>query len=274
MITTVADKRTAFRALHQEGCFILPNPWDAGSAKLFQSLGFKALASTSAGYAWTQGRPDNDVTLEGVLDHLTDLCAASDLPVNADFESGFASEPEAVAANVTRAIATGIAGLSIEDRVVGDLGALYDTPLSVARIRAARQAVDVSGADVVLVGRTEGLLIDPKGISQAIDKLIALAEAGADCVYAPGISGAENIAALVRAMGPIPVNVLSNRPATTGLTIAELADLGVRRVSVGGALALVAFGAAKDAAEQLLAGSVEGLAKGMPGGVLNKVFAG
>jgi 2-methylisocitrate lyase-like PEP mutase family enzyme len=266
---TTEEKRVYFRALHEQGCFLLPNPWDVGSARMLQHLGFSALASTSAGYAWTVGRPDNAVSLSDVLGHVSALCAAVDIPVNADFESGFASEPERVAENVTLAVATGVAGLSIEDRVVGDLARLYDTSVAVERIRAARKAIDQSGEEVVLVARTEGLLIDRSAVTPAIDKLIAFAEAGADCLYAPGLWAKADIKALVHAVAPKPVNVLVMGPE---LSMAQLADLGVRRVSVGGSLALVAWGSLLRAAEQMKAGSFDGLAGGMPGKRLNEVF--
>ncbi len=264
----VAEKRAIFRALHRQGCFVLPNPWDVGSARLLQHLGFAALASTSAGYAWTTGRPDYGIALPDVLQHLTLLCGAVDLPVNADFESGFAAEPEGVAANVELAIQTGVAGLSIEDRDETQT-ALYDDHLAIERIRAARAAIDRSGADVVLVGRTETLLLDPAAVTPAIDRLVALAAAGADCLYAPGARDADDIAAMVRAVAPKPLNVLVARP---GPSVAELAELGVRRISVGGALARVAWDAVMDAAEGLKAGSFAGLSSRAPAIPLNDIF--
>jgi 2-methylisocitrate lyase-like PEP mutase family enzyme len=270
MTRTVAEKRAAFRTLHQQGCFVLPNPWDVGSARMLQHMGFVALASTSAGYAWAMGRPDYAATRDDMLRHLTALCDAVDLPVNADFESGFASEPEDVAANVELAIRTGVAGLSIEDRDETPSG-LYDAVFAVERIRAARAAIDRSGADVILVARTEGLLIDPKAIVPAIDKLVAFAAAGADCLYAPGVREKADIAAMVRAVAPKPLNVVMMRP---GLSVAELADLGVRRISVGGALARVAWGAVLATVEQIKAGSFDGLASGAPAKQLNDVFGG
>jgi 2-methylisocitrate lyase-like PEP mutase family enzyme len=269
-MTTLVQKRAAFRALHQQGCFVLPNPWDVGSARMLQHLGFAALASTSTGYAWTTGRPDYAVSREDVLQHLTALCEAVDLPVNADFESGFASDPEGVAANVGLAIETGVAGLSIEDRDLGDRG-LYDTALAVERIRAARTAIDRSGEDVILVARTESLLSDPTAVGPAIDKLVAFAEAGADCLYAPGVRDSADVVAMVRAVAPKPLNVLVMDPR---LSVAELADLGVRRISVGGALARVAWAAMLAAAKQIKAGSFGGLAGGAPGKQLNQIFSG
>ena len=262
----VAAKRTAFRELHARGCFVLPNPWDRGSARLLQHLGFSALASTSSGFAWTTGRPDNAVPVRDVLFHLTELCAATDLPVNADFESGFADAPEGVAINVGLAIQTGIAGLSIEDRRL-DGGGLYESALAVERIRAARAAI--AGENVILVARTEGLLSDSGQVGAAIDRLVAFADAGADCLYAPGVWKREDIAAMIKAVAPKPVNVLMTGP---GLTLGELADLGVRRVSIGGALARVAWGAMLKVAEEIKRGSFDGLGNAASGKVLNGIF--
>jgi 2-methylisocitrate lyase-like PEP mutase family enzyme len=268
-MTDIASRRARFRALHGQGCFVIPNPWDVGSARLLQHLGFAALASTSSGHAWTRGRPDYGVSRDDVLDHLTELCAAVDLPINADFESGFAVEPDAVAANVMLAIRTGVAGLSIEDSKPGGKG-LHDLPFAVARIRAAREAIDRSGEDVVLVARTEDLLADPEALKRATEKLVAFADAGADCLYAPGVKKQEDIALMVRAVAPRPLNVLMSSP---GPTVAELTDLGVRRISVGGALARVAWGAMLAAAEQMKAGSFDGLAGAASGKRLNDVFS-
>lgn len=267
-MTGTAAKRAKFRALHQKDCFVLPNPWDLGSARLFQHMGFSALASTSSGHAWTTGRPDYGVTLETTLAHLALLCAAVDLPVNADFEYGFAVEPEGVAANVAAAIATGVAGLSIEDTRPGGVE-LHDLPFAVERIRAARAAIDASGQDVILVARTEGLLHDGT-LRDALDKLVAFAAAGADCLYAPGVTKKDDIAVMVRAVAPKPLNVLMTAP---GHSLAELADLGVRRISVGGALARVALGAVQKAAQQMLDGSFAGLAGAASGKTLNEIFA-
>ncbi len=265
----VATKRARFRALHQSGCFVLPNPWDRGSARLLQHMGFEALASTSSGFAWTQGRPDYKVGREDVLRHLTDLCASVDLPVNADFESGFADEPEAVAENVRAAIDTGIAGLSIEDRKP-DGKSLHDLPFAVDRIKAARAAIDSSGQNVMLVARAEIMLADPMALRPALDKLVAFADAGADCLYAPGVKSKQDIATMVRAVTPKPLNVLMSAP---GLSVAELTDLGVRRISVGGALARVAWAAVRSAAEQIKAGSIEGLPRAGSGKMLQDIFA-
>lgn len=269
----LAEKRATFRTLHKQGCFILPNPWDVGSARIFQNLGFVAVATTSTGFAWTTGRPDYAVTRDDVLQHLTAMSNAVDLPLNADFESGFASDPQDVAANVTLAVSAGVAGLSIEDRVVGNLGKLYETPLAVERIRAARTAIDKTGEDVVLVGRTEGVLLGGP-VSAAIDKLVALADAGADCLYAPGVGMAglstkDDVLALVKAVAPKPVNILVVGP---GVTFAEYADLGVRRISVGGALAQVSWGATLAAAKQLKEGSFDGLAAATSNRQLDEIF--
>ncbi|MEO8845609.1 MAG: isocitrate lyase/phosphoenolpyruvate mutase family protein [Kofleriaceae bacterium] len=268
-MTIVAAKRAAFRALHSQGCFVIPNPWDAGSARMLQHLGFTAVASTSAGFAWSVGRADGGVGRDDVLRHLTAVSAAVDIPVNADFESGFAGEPADVATNVGLAIETGISGLSIEDRDIAELSRLYDRGFAVERIRAARAAIDRSGHDVILVARTERLLLDAKDVTTAIDSLVAFAEAGADCLFAPGIRDKAEIAAMVRAVAPKPINVLM---ATPGMSVAELADLGVRRISIGGALARVAWGAMMAAAEQIKAGSFDGLAVGASGKRLNEVF--
>jgi 2-methylisocitrate lyase-like PEP mutase family enzyme len=271
MARTVAEKRTRFRALHQHGCFVLPNPWDLGSARLLQHLGFVALASTSSGYAWSTGRPDYGVSRDDVLGHLGSLCDSVDLPVNADFESGFAADPEGLAANLGLAIETGVAGVSVEDRELEPPFGLYEKAFAVERIRAARSAIDQSGADVILVARTEGLLSDPTAIKPVIDKLIAFAEAGADCLYAPGVRDKGDIAAMVRAVAPKPLNVLAMAP---GLNVASLAELGVRRISVGGALARVAWTAMLATAEAIKAGSFDGLAGATPGDHLNDIFGG
>lgn len=263
--------RARFRDLHRDGCFVIPNPWDAGSARLLQHMGFKALASTSSGFAWTIGRPDNGVSLDDVLSHLETLCAAVELPVNADFEAGFADDPDGLAANVTRAIATGIAGISIEDNVLASPGRLHDKADALARMKAARQAIDRSGADVMLVARTEIMLSDADAIAPAIDKLVAFADAGADCLFAPGVRKKDDIGAMVRAVAPKPLNVLV---MGQDMTVAELADLGVRRLSVGGALARAAWGGAISSAERILKeGSFAGFADAASGKTLNGIFS-
>jgi 2-methylisocitrate lyase-like PEP mutase family enzyme len=268
---SIAERRAAFRKLHESGCFALPNPWDVGSARLLQYIGFQAVASTSSGYAWSTGRPDYAVSRADVLQHLSSLCNAIDLPVNADFESGFAADATGVAASVRLAIDTGVAGLSIEDRDLDAADALYNLETAAERLRAARMAIDRSGHRVILVARTEGLLIDPGAVTPAIDRLVAFAEVGADCLYAPGVINKEDIAAMVRAVAPKPLNVLMMRP---GLQLSELADLGVRRVSVGGALARIAYGAMIHVVEQIKAGSFDGLAGGAQGKALNGIFRG
>jgi 2-methylisocitrate lyase-like PEP mutase family enzyme len=248
MPVSVAQKRAEFRRLHESGCFVLPNPWDVGSARLLAGMGFKALASTSSGYAWCTGRPDNHVPCDDVIIHLTVLCEATDLPVNADFEGGFAHDPAGVAANVTRGVATGVAGLSIEDSTGNPSKPLYEMALAVERMRAARKAIDDSGSDVVLVGRSEGFLVGQPDLNATIARLVAYAEAGAECLYAPGIKTKEQIVAVVKAVAPKPVNVLMGAP---GWSVTELTDLGVRRISVGGALACAAWGAFLRAARDI-----------------------
>jgi 2-methylisocitrate lyase-like PEP mutase family enzyme len=245
MSNDIAARRAQFRALHQAGCFVLPNPWDAGSAQRLEAMGFAALASTSAGAAWTAGRQDGEMTRDEVLAHLTMLCAATALPVNADFEAGFADDPEGVAANVVLAAATGIAGLSIEDRTGKTL---YGMTLAVERIRAARAALDQAAADVLLVGRSEGFLVGRTALAPTVERLVAYAEAGADCVYAPGITDIGAIRELVTAVAPVPVNVLLRGT----MRVADLAACGVRRVSVGASLAYVAWTAFDAAARTLL----------------------
>jgi 2-methylisocitrate lyase-like PEP mutase family enzyme len=271
MPATPAEKRFAFHKLHETGCFVLPNPYDVGGARALQHLGFKAIASTSAGYAWSIGRPDNRATLEDVLQHLTALCDAVDLPVNADFEGGFAHKPEKVAANVARAVKTGVAGLSIEDSTGDAAKPLYERAFAIERIRAARSAIDADNSGVLLTGRCEGFLVGQADLDMVIDRLNAYAEAGADCLYAPGIKSKEQIAAVVKAVHPKPVNLLQGWP---GLSVAEATDLGVRRISVGGSLARAAWGgfmrAAREIAEQ---GTFNEFGKGAPGAELNKMFS-
>ena len=262
-MTTQADKIAAFRALHARGCFALPNPWDAGSARYLQALGFQALASTSAGFAWSTGRLDYQLTVEDVLGHLTSLCAASDMPVNADFEGGFAVESDGVAANVRRAIQTGIAGLSIEDRAgPGAAHPLLDPSLAVERIRAARAAIDAGGTDAVLTARCEAYLVGQTELAHTIARLIAYAEAGADCLYAPGLAADDDIRAVVQAVAPLPVNVLV---FDYRWTTAHLAGLGVRRISLGGALARKAYAEAMTTAKAWLdSGALTGLSADLP----------
>jgi 2-methylisocitrate lyase-like PEP mutase family enzyme len=270
MPVSTTDKRTTFRKMHEAGCFVLPNPYDVGSARALQHLGFKAVASTSAGFAWTIGRPDNRVTLEDVLQHLTALCGAVDLPVNADFEGGFAHKPEKVAANVAAAVKTGVAGLSIEDSTGDATKPLYERASAIERIKAARSAIDADGSGVLLTGRCEGFLVGQTDLNMVIDRLTAYAEAGADCLYAPGIKTREEISAVVKAVHPKPVNLLIG---ASGLSVAQAAGLGVRRISVGGSLARTAWSgfmrAAREIAEQ---GTFTELGQGYSGAELNKMF--
>lgn len=259
-----------FRRLHESGCFVIPNPWDRGSAIFLESLGFKALASTSAGLAWSSGRPDNAVTLEQVLAHLQDIASAVSVPLNADFEGGFAVDPEGVAANVARAVRTGIAGLSIEDSSGDPRDPLLDFALSVERIKAARAAIDESGTGVLLTGRSEGFFVGRPDIKETIRRLEAYAAAGADVLYAPSIRSRDDITAVVKAVAPKPVNLLM---PGNWMTLAEAAALGVRRISTGGALARTAWNAfastAKDIAER---GSFAGLAAPKDPVNLNALF--
>jgi 2-methylisocitrate lyase-like PEP mutase family enzyme len=232
------DRVAAFHRLHSSGCFVMPNPWDPGSARALEQLGFKALATTSAGFAWTLGRADNHVTRYETLEHLRVVVDAVDVPVNADFEGGFAVDPQEVNVNVKLAAATGIAGLSIEDSTGDEAHPLYDFDLAVERVRAARQAIDESGTGIVLTGRSEGFVIGRPDIDETIRRLRAYAQAGADCLYAPRIGSVEHIAAIIASVSPKPVNLLINAPF---MSVAEAAALGVRRISVGGTLARTAW---------------------------------
>lgn len=246
MSISTQEKRRRFRALHESGLLILPNPWDIGGAKRLERLGAQAIASSSAAFAWSNGLEDFEVGRDALLAHFQEIAASTDLPLNADFENGFADEPDQVAANVTLAIQTGIAGLSIEDRY-GD--ELYDLDLSVARLQAAKQAIDASGEDVLLIGRCEGLLIGLLDLAQTITRLQAYAQAGADVVYAPGLRELDDIAQVVQALAPTPVNVLLIHP---GLKVPDLAAIGVRRVSTGSQLALATWNRFEQASLQLL----------------------
>jgi len=237
-----------FRQLHQSGCFIIPNPWDVGSARILASLGFPALATTSSGFAWSQGRRDNHVPLEDALAHFRALAGAVDVPINADFEGGFAIHPEDVAVNVTAAVATGIAGLSIEDSTGDAANPLFDFDLAVARIKAARAAIDASDTGVLLVGRSEGFITGRPDLPETIRRLTAYANAGADCLYAPGLRTMADIKAVVDAVSPKPVNAGVGSDFTT---VADLAAIGVRRISVGGALARAAWTGFLSAAKEI-----------------------
>ena len=269
---SVADKRRRFRALHEApGCFLLPNPWDVGSARRLQALGAVALASTSAGVAWSQGLPDGALPREAVLEHLRLLAGATDVPVNADFESGFGETPEAVARSVRLAVDTGVAGLSIEDATGDAQAPLFPTDVAAARLRAARAAIDASGADVLLVGRSEGFFVGRPDLPDTLARLRAYAEAGADCLYAPGLRTADEVVAVVAAVAPRPVNVLIGNAG--GLSLQDAAALGARRVSVGGALARAAWGGFERAAAQILSeGRFDALADAQPGAALNAFF--
>lgn len=268
---TISERRQAFRQLHQSGCFALPNPWDIGSAKYLTHLGFKALATTSAGFAFSRGLADGAVGLEPMLAHVAEIVGATDLPVNADFENGYAHEPGAVVENVRACVETGVAGLSIEDNSGRKEKPLYEIELAADRIRAAKEAIGDSG--VVLTGRAECFLVGRDDIDEVIRRLTAYAEAGADCLYAPGIGERDQIRAVVEAVAPKPVNLLISAPS--GLTMRDAEELGVRRVSVGGALQRAAWGgfirAAKELAEE---GTFGGFAGATPHGELQKLFAG
>jgi 2-methylisocitrate lyase-like PEP mutase family enzyme len=271
---TITDKRRSFRQLHESGCFVIPNPWDAGSARYLQSLGFKALATTSSGFAWSQARPDNGVPVDRVLEHLREMVAAVDIPVNADFEAGFAPDAAGVEYNVRRAVETGVAGLSIEDSTGDAAQPLYAFDVAVERMRAARRAIDAAGASVgqtLLVGRCEGFLVGQPDLGATIRRLQAYSEAGADCLYAPGIRTKEEIRAVVEAVAPKPVNVLIGWP--TELTVQDLAALGVRRISVGGALARSAWGGFMRAAKEIAeVGSFAGFGEAASGSHMNDLF--
>jgi 2-methylisocitrate lyase-like PEP mutase family enzyme len=268
---TTTEKRKMFRKLHEGGCFAIPNPWDIGSAHYLQYLGFKALATTSAGFAFSRGFPDGAVPRDVMLAHIREVVEAADLPVNADFEKGYAHVPNQVAENVRLCLETGVAGLSIEDSTGDKEKPLYQLDQAAARIKAARVEIDKSGSDVMLVGRAECFLVGLPQIEEVTRRLKAYADAGADCLYAPGIRTREDITAVVRAVAPKPVNVLIGGPV--GLTLTDLAALGVRRVSVGGALARAAWGgfmrAANDLAEN---GRFDGFEGATPYDELNEFF--
>jgi 2-methylisocitrate lyase-like PEP mutase family enzyme len=271
-MTLETERSRAFHQLHQSGCFVIPNPWDVGSARVLAQLGFRALATTSAGFAWSLGRPDhNHVSLHEALAHFRCIAQSVDVPVNADFEGGFAIAPAAVGANVAAATTTGIAGLSIEDSTGDPSNPLFDFALAVERIHAARQAIDESGTGVVLTGRSEGFLVGRPDLEETTRRLIAYAEAGADCLYAPGLHSRQEIAALVKAVSPKPVNVLVGSDFAT---VKELADAGVRRISVGGALARAAWTgflqAATEIAEQ---GTFMNLGRAVPFVDVNRLFS-
>jgi len=265
-----------FHELHASGCFVLPNPWDTGSAIYLEHLGFMALATTSAGFAFSRGLPDSVVAVprDLVLDHFREIVNATSLPVNADYQNGYADEPEGVGANVARCVATGVAGLSIEDASGNSAAPLYDFAVAVERVKSARAAIDASRIPVVLTARCEAWLVgQPDPLRVALDRLVAFAEAGADCLYAPGVSKPEEIAMIVKAVSPRAVNVLVSK-FNCDLTVSQLADLGVRRISVGSALANVAWGAFMSASRNIKdTGAFDSLANAAPFAELNELFS-
>ncbi len=267
---SISDKRRNFQKLHAAGCFAIPNPWDVGSARYLQSLGFKALASSSAGFAWSRGLADNGVSRDMVLAHLYELVEMTELPINADFEAGFALDAKGVAESVRLAMATGIAGLSIEDATGDAQAPLHTLEVAVERLRAARKAIDKAGGDVLLVGRAECFLVGKPDIDETVTRLKAYSQAGADCLYAPGLRTREQIVAVVKAVAPKPVNLLIGW--ASDLTLSDIAALGVRRVSVGAALAGAAWHAFMGVAHQIAAeGRFDGFV-GSPGRELNPLF--
>jgi methylisocitrate lyase len=266
----LSDRVTVFRHLHEQGTFVIPNPFDAGSAKLLAQLGFPALATTSSGFAWTLGRPDNRVSVDEALSHIASIAHAVDVPVNADFEGGYAEDPVGVEANVRAATATGVAGLSIEDSTGDPAHPLFDFDLAVERVRAARHAIDESRTGVLLTGRSEGFLVGRPDLAETIRRLTAYAEAGAECLYAPGLRTVDDIAAVVKAVAPRPVNVLVSSDYAT---VAQLAALGVRRISVGGALARAAWTGFLEAAREIAErGTFTHLSAAVPFAELQKAF--
>jgi 2-methylisocitrate lyase-like PEP mutase family enzyme len=269
---SVADKRKTFRELHKSGCFVIPNPWNVGSARYLQGLGFKALASTSSGHAHAEGYPDGAQTLEDVLAHYREIAEATDIPLNADFENGFADDPDGVAENVTRCIATGVAGLSIEDSPQAASPPIYEFDHALARVKAARAAIDKAGGDVVFTARTEGFIRGRPDIDETIRRLKAFADAGADCLYSPGIKTREQIEATVKAVGGRAINFLNSGSFGTWTTD-DLAAMGVRRISVGGSLARVAMHAFIKTATQIAKeGKYDGFAGLVSNAELNKFF--
>ncbi len=267
---TTEDKRRSFRALHEHGCFVIPNPYDLGSARWLQGLGFKALATTSSGAAWSYGFPDGSLGRDVMLEHIREIAAISDLPVNADFLNGFADEPEDLIPNVALCIEAGIAGLSIED--MDAAGRLYDIDLAVDRIRAARLAIDDDGTGVLLVARSEAFLVGhPDPLRESIARIERFAEAGADCLYVPDVTTRADIAAIIKAVAPKPVNVLARNLG--GLTVADLAELGVRRISVGGGLARMAWAGVIRAGKDLAEGRFDAFDDAASGAELNRFFA-
>jgi 2-methylisocitrate lyase-like PEP mutase family enzyme len=268
---STTEKHNVFRRLHDSGCFVIPNPWNVGSARYLQGLGFRALATTSSGFAHAQGYTDGAQSCDEVLAHFAEIAAATDVPVNADFEGGFADDPGRMAENVTRCIATGVAGLSIEDSTNDPNQPLYDFDLALARVKAARAAIDKAGGDMVFTARTEGFIRGRPDLPETIRRLKAFADAGADCLYSPGIKTREQIEATVQAVAPKPINFLNS--GAFGFTVKELGDMGVRRISVGGTLARVAMNAfVKSAREIASEGKFDSFAGVVSNAELNKFF--
>jgi len=268
---TVSDKRAAFREMHHAGCFLLPNPWDAGSARLLERLGYRALATTSAGYAWSQGQADGQLSRDDTLAHMRYMAAMSDLPINADFESGFGATPEAVFDSVSLALETGVAGLSIEDSTGVPAQPVRDKAQAVERLQAARAAIDAGGGDTLLVGRAENYFVGRPDLDDTVERLLGYSQAGADCLYAPGLRTREEIQTVVQAVAPKPVNVLIGW--NSELTVEALAELGVRRISVGGALARAAWGGFIDAARRMIEqGRFDGFGGTPSGAELNELM--
>jgi len=269
---SIADKRRAFHRLHEGGCFVIPNPWDVGSARYLQRIGFKALATTSSGFAWSHGHRDGGMSRDRVLGHLTEMVEATDLPINADFESGFAPDATGVADSVRLAVETGVAGLSIEDSTGDPAKPLYEIEIAVERLRAARKAIDKAGGDTLLVGRAECFIVGRPDIELTIARLKAYANAGADCLYAPGLRTAGHISAVIAAVAPKPVNLLVGFPGD--FTVLQMAALGVRRISVGGALARSAWGGFMRAAQLIIEqGKFDGFSDAASGQELNAFFS-
>jgi 2-methylisocitrate lyase-like PEP mutase family enzyme len=269
---SISDKRRTFHQMHEAGCFVIPNPWDVGSALYLQSLGFKALATTSSGFAWSKGYADNKISRDMALAHLHEMVAATDLPVNADFEGGFAHDAAGVAESVRLAVVSGVAGLSIEDSTGDKAKPLYDVELAVERIRAARKAIDQAGGDTLLVGRAECFLVGRPDLEETIARLKAYVQAGADCVYAPGIRTREQITEVVTRVAPTPFNLLIGWASE--LTVSEVAALGVRRISVGGALARSAWGGFMRTAKLIAEhGTFTGFSDAASGAEINTLFA-
>ena len=270
-MASIQERRKAFRALHESGCFVIPNPWDAGSARFLESLGFKALATTSSGYAWSQGRADGSVPRDMVLEYLREVVEATNLPVNADFEAGYAKDADGVAESVRMAVDTGVAALSIEDSTYDDAKPLRDIDDAVRRMRAARAAIDESRSGVMLVGRAENFIVNRPDLADTIARLKAYSAAGADCLYAPGIRTREQISAVVAAVAPKPVNLLIG--STSDLAVKDVAALGVRRISVGGALARCAWAGFIQASRMLATeGRFDGFSGAASGKELNELF--